>query len=117
MGADSRPPIYNYKRIQNLKDSNSPERGSSEFGDQQSPSGEKRARPHLPTVRPTEMLRLAPAMGRYVNQDLKRLDAERALLEMQVAGKRCAFDYLGVSPHLYAQAEQLLGGYGVAIAG
>lgn len=63
----------------------------------------------VPTVKPKEVLALAPGMGRYVSEDLERIDLERQIWAVMRAAEACAFNELSVSKSLWAEAQRVLG--------
>ncbi len=56
----------------------------------------------VPTVKPKEVLALAPSMSRYLSEDLERIDLERQIWAVIRAAEACAFKELSVSKSLWA---------------
>jgi len=115
-----RPPNNNYKPTNNPLDSNSLENTSSEFEKNRAQLAPKDREMggdfKLPTVRPKEVVRLAPAFATYMGQDLDRLDDDRAIMATIRAAEAVAFKELGVSPSLWREAQQVLGGWPATLA-
>ena len=116
----TKPPNNNYKESNNLTNSIGHERGSSEFGeggDSQAPqnSGSRGEIP-VPTVKPKEVVRLAPAFATYVGEDLERVDMQRAIWAVIQAAESCAFRELSVSKSLWADAQKVKGLWPAALA-
>jgi replication initiation protein RepC len=113
-------PNNNYKLPNNLTDSIGHERGSSEFdkkGD--SPAPQESATPGeipVPVVKPKEVVRLAPALGTYISEDLDRVDMQRAIWAVIQAAESCAFRELSVSKSLWADAQKVMGLWPAALA-
>ena len=106
-------PNNNYKRTKILTNSISLEKGSSEFGesgDSLAPqkSGDRGEIP-VPTVKPKEVLQLAPAFAMYVGEDLDRVDMQRAIWAVIQAAESCALRELSVSKSLWADAQKVMG--------
>jgi replication initiation protein RepC len=120
-GSTFGPPYYNYKPTSNLTNCISHERGSSDFGNQraltargpQDSDADQRA---LPTVRPKEVLRLAPAIARYLNRPIDNLPDAQAIEPVLQAAEICAFQRLGVSKPLWREAQQTLNVWGAVLA-
>jgi replication initiation protein RepC len=116
----SKLPNNNYKLTHNQITSTSPEQGSSGFdkkGD--SPAPQKSGAPGeipVPVVKPKEVVRLAPALGAYVNEDLDRVDMQRAIWAVIQAAESCAFRELSVSKSLWADAQKVMGLWPAALA-
>lgn len=113
-------PNNNYKPPNNPMVSIGHERGSSEFdkkGD--SPAPQKGGAPGeipVPVVKPKEVVRLAPALGTYVSEDLDRVDMQRAIWAVIRAAESCAFRDLSVSKSLWADAQKVMGLWPAALA-
>ena len=113
-------PNNNYKSPNNPMASIGHERGSSEFdkkGD--SPAPQKCGAPGeipVPVVKPKEVVRLAPALGTYVREDLDRVDMQRAIWAVIQAAESCAFRELSVSKSLWADAQKVMGLWPAALA-
>ena len=67
-------------------------------------------------MRPKEVVSLAPVLGRYLNQDLDRLDMERAVMAVLLAAEACAFKELGISKPLWQEAQSAMGMWPAALA-
>ena len=113
------PPNNNYKPTNYLTTSNSSETSSSEFDNHRdSPAAEEGGggggggapgEIRVPTVKPKEVLTLAPNMSRYLSEDLERIDLERQIWAVMRAAEACAFKELSVSKSLWAEAQRVLG--------
>jgi replication initiation protein RepC len=125
--ADSNPtppvnelPNNNYKRTKYPMDSNSSERSSSEFEnhrDFSAPKPEGRGGDvPVPTVKPKEVVALAPGIGLYLSEDLDRVDMPRAIMGVIRAAERFAFQELAVSKSLWADAQKAMGLWPAALA-
>jgi replication initiation protein RepC len=118
--SSSEPPNNNYKPTYNPSDCNSSEKSSSDFGDHRAlPEAEKAGKRRLlkvPDVRPKEVVRLAPRIGSYLSEDLERLDMSRAIQAVMRAAETCAFQGLGVSRPLWAQAQAVMGVWEATLA-
>ena len=116
----SKRPNNNYKPTYNPMVSSGSERSSNEFGqdrDQITPKEiSTRDAVKVPTVRPKEVLRLAPTLRTYLNEDLDRLDDQRAIMAVIRAAQACAFQALGVSPSLWREANQVMGVWEATLA-
>jgi hypothetical protein len=117
---DNELPNNNYKPTNNLKISNSHESGSSEFDEKgDCPAPKKGGIPGeilVPVVKPKEAIRLAPALGAYLREDLDRVDMQRAIWVVIQAAESCAFRELGVSKSLWADAQKVMGLWPAALA-
>jgi len=117
-GSFDRPPNNNYKPTDNPSVSKSSEQRSSDFAE----SSANAALPEtgtvlsVPIIRPKEVVSLAPVLGRYLNQDLERLDMERAVVAVLSAAEACAFKELGVSKSLWQEAQGEMGLWPAALA-
>jgi replication initiation protein RepC len=107
-------PNNNYKQTYNPMDCIGSETNSSEFDkhrDSTAPakqggaSGEIR----VPTVKPKEVITLAPAIGMYLSEDLDRVDMQRAIMGVVRAAEAVAFKELSISKPLWAEAQRVLG--------
>jgi replication initiation protein RepC len=117
-GSFDRPPNNNYKPTDNPSVRKGSEESSSEFSGRSAStaSPEKETVLNIPTVRPKEVISLAPLLGRYLNQDLERLDMERSIVAVLVAAEACAFKELGVSKSLWQEAQKEMGMWPAALA-
>jgi replication initiation protein RepC len=111
---ENEPPNNNYKLTYHLKTSNSSEQSSSEFDAQRnSPAPHEDGRPpgeiRVPTVKPKEVVALAPGLGAYLNEDLDRADMQRAIMGVIGAAETYAFQELSISKPLWAEAQRVLG--------
>jgi replication initiation protein RepC len=113
-------PNNNYKLSDNLTISIGHERGSSEFDEKgDSPAPKKGGAPGevpVPVVKPKEVIRLAPALGAYLGEDLDRVDMQRAIWAVIQAAESCAFRELSVSKSLWADAQKVMGLWPAALA-
>jgi hypothetical protein len=113
-------PNNNYKPSNNPMVSIGHERGSSEFdkkGDSPAPQkGGATGEIPVPVVKPKEVVRLAPALGTYVSEDLDRVDMQRAIWAIIHAAESCAFRELSVSKSLWAEAQKVMGLWPAALA-
>ncbi len=120
MGVTVDLPNNNYKQTKYHKDSNSPEWGSSEFGkDPALTAGTGPAdRPviTLPTVKPKEVVRLAPALTSYLSRDLDNCDMSGAIDVVIRAAEACATSGLGISRPMWNEASERLGVWGAVLA-
>jgi replication initiation protein RepC len=125
--ADSNPttpvselPNNNYKQTKYPMDSNSSETSSSEFeGHRDSPAPKQEGRGRevpVPTVKPKEVVALAPAIGLYLSEDLDRADMPRAIMGVIRAAEAFAFNELAVSKSLWAEAQRTMGVWPAALA-
>jgi replication initiation protein RepC len=125
--ADSNPttpvsglPNNNYKQTKYLIDSNSSETSSSEFDTHRdSPATKPEGRGSevaVPTVKPKEVVALAPAIGLYLSEDLDRVDMPRAVVGVIRAAEAFAFKELAVSRSLWAEAQRTMGLWPAALA-
>ena len=116
----SRRPNNNYKLTDIPKVSSGSEQSSSDFGqDRAQQTGKEtseRSEIKLPTVRPKEMVRLAPMLRTYLNEDLDRLDDRRAIMAVMRAAEECAYQGLGVSRPLWKEAQQVMGMWPATLA-
>ena len=116
----SRLPNNNYKQSNNPMDSIGHERGSSEFGERgDSPAPQNsggRGKIPVPTVKPKEVVRLAPALATYISEDLDRVEMQRAIWAVIQAAESCAFRELSVSKSLWADAQKVMGLWPAALA-
>lgn len=107
------PPNNNYKRTKYLSNSISSETSSSEFDnhrDSPAPNREGRAGElPVPTVKPKEVVKLAPNIGLYLSEDLERVDMQRAIMGVIRAAETYAFKDLSVSKSLWAEAQRSMG--------
>lgn len=113
-GFVSEPPNNNYKPTYNPMDCIGSETSSSEFDKHQdSPAPAKEGGApgeiRVPTVKPKEVVALAPAIGLYLNEDLDRVDMNRAIMGVLRAAEACAFKELSISKPLWAEAQRVLG--------
>lgn len=112
-GSVSEPPNNNYKRTKYPMDSISSETSSSEFGDHRdSPAAKQEGRGSevpVPTVKPKEVVTLAPNIGLYLNEDLDRIEMQRAIMAVIRAAEAYAFKELSVSKSLWGEAQRTLG--------
>jgi replication initiation protein RepC len=120
-GSEYGPPYYNYKPTLNLTNCIGHENGSSDFGKERALTAEKpeesaKDKPALPTVRPKEVLRLAPAIARYLNHPIDQLSDAHAIRPVLRAAEICAYQRLGVSQPLWRQAEDILQPWGAVLA-
>jgi hypothetical protein len=111
---ENEPPNNNYKLTYHLTASNSSEQSSSEFATQrESPAPDEGGRPpgeiRVPTVKPKEVVALAPGLGAYLNEDLDRADMQRAIMSVIGAAQTYAFKELSISKPLWAEAQRVLG--------
>ena len=109
----SERPNNNYKPTINPTVSSGLERSSSDFGQDRAlrtgKEASERSEIKLPTVRPKEMVRLAPMLRSYLNEDLDRIDDQRAIMAVMRAAEACAYHSLGVSRPLWIEAQQVMG--------
>jgi len=63
----------------------------------------------VPVVKPKEVIQLAPALRPFLSEDLERIDMPRAIGAVMRAAEACAFQELGISRPLWADAQQVLG--------
>ena len=117
-GSFHRSPNNNYKPTDNPSVSRSSEESSSDFSDGSASTAppEKETGLNIPAVRPKEVVSLAPVLGRYLNQDLDRLDMERAVMAVLLAAEACAFKELGISKPLWQEAQSAMGMWPAALA-
>ena len=117
-GSFCRPPNNNYKPTDNPSDSKSSEQSRSDFaGSSANTTAPETGKVlNIPVVRPKEVISLAPVLGRYLNQDLERLDTERAVVAVLSAAEACAFKELGVSRSLWQEAQGEMGLWPAALA-
>lgn len=113
-------PNNNYKRTKYPSDSNSSETSSSEFGQDRAPTAERQStnRPiiTLPTVKPMEVVRLAPALRGYLGRDLERCDMNGAIDVVIRAAESYAMNGMGISRATWQQAAEYLGIWGATLA-
>ena len=62
------------------------------------------------------MVRLAPMLRTYLNEDLDRLDDQRAIMAVMRAAEECAYQGLGVSRSLWKEAQQVMGVWPATLA-
>ena len=112
-GPVNEPPNNNYKQTYNLTTSIGSEASSSEFGSHRAPPAAENRDPggeiRVPTVKPAEVLALAPGLAAYVGEDLDRLDAPRQIWATVRAAEGFAFKELGISKPLWAEAQRVMG--------
>jgi hypothetical protein len=70
----------------------------------------------VPTVKPKEVVHLAPALAMYIGEDLDRVDMQRAIWAVIKAAESCAFRDLSVSKSLWADAQKVMGLWPAALA-
>jgi replication initiation protein RepC len=113
-------PNNNYKPTKYPMDSNSSETSSSEFEnhrDSPAPGQEGRGGDvPVPTVKPKEVVALAPNIGLYLSEDLNRVDMPRAIMGVIRAAEIYAFKELSVSKSLWADAQKAMGLWPAALA-
>ena len=63
----------------------------------------------MPTVKPKEVVTLAPNIGLYLNEDLDRVEMQRAIMAVIRAAEAYAFKELSVSKSLWGEAQRTLG--------
>jgi len=116
----SKRPNNNYKPTINPMVSSCLEQSSSDFGQdrglQTGKETSERSEIKLPTVRPKEMVRLAPMLRSYLNEDLDRIDDRRAIMAVMRAAEACAYQGLGVSQSLWREAQQVMGMWPATLA-
>jgi replication initiation protein RepC len=123
-GSVIEPPYYNYKLTANLTNRTSYDNSSSEFdGERARTAGnaadsESVAPPKLPTVRPAEILTMAPVLDSYLARPIDGLDPSAAIQHVMRAAYAYATDTKGLSasPSLWDQANQVLGPWGAVLA-
>jgi replication initiation protein RepC len=123
-GAVFGPPYYNYKSTSNLTTSTSHQHSSSEFGEERAhvagngPQTSGAAPLKLPTVRPGEILTMAPVLERYLARPIEGLEPAAAIQHVMRAAYAYATDTMGLaaSPSLWEQANQVLGPWGAVLA-
>lgn len=112
-GFESEPPNNNYKPTYNLATSKGSERSSSEFESHRDSPAPEEGRPpgeiRVPTVKPKEVIALAPSIGLYLSEDLDRVDMQRAIMGVIRAAEAYAFKELSVSRPLWGEAQRVLG--------
>ena len=106
----------NYKRTNNPMACIGQERGSSDFDEEGAQTAPPKELPKLPTVKPKEILELAPVMATYLGRPLEGLDDRRAIETIMRAAEFCAFQHLGVSKSLWRDAGAVLGVWGAVLA-
>jgi replication initiation protein RepC len=109
-----RPPNNNYKPTYHLTVSTSSEQSSSEFDGERYPTapdakGGPPGEIRMPTVKPKEVVALAPGLATYLSEDLDRVDMQRAILGVIRATETFAFKELSISKPLWAEAQRVLG--------
>jgi len=112
-------PNNNYKQTKYPSDSNSSDTSSSEFGEDRARTAESRStRPiiTLPTVKPMEVVRLAPALRSYLSRDLERCDMSGAIDVVIRAAESYALNGMGISKVMWQQAADHLGVWGATLA-
>lgn len=107
-------PNNNYKPTKYPSDCIGSETSSSEFGDHRdSPAPQEREggpnEVRVPTVKPKEVVALAPAVGLYLNEDLHRIDMQRQILAVVRAAEAVAFNELSISKPLWSEAQRVMG--------
>jgi len=121
---DIEPAYYNYKPTANLTNSSSHEHGSSEFGEERAHVADAAPKTNdagplvLPTVRPGEILAMAPVLERYLARPIEGLEPTAAIQHVMRAAYAYATDTNGLSasPSLWDQANQVLGPWGSVLA-
>ena len=107
------PPNNNYKPTYDPSDSISSETSSSDFDIYRAPLATEEGAPpgeiRVPTVKPQEVVALAPTMRRYLSEDLDRIDIQRQIWAVVRAAEACAFKELSVSKPLWAEAQRVMG--------
>jgi len=63
----------------------------------------------VPTVKPKEVVKLAPNIGLYLSEDLERVDMQRSIMGVIRAAEAYAFKELSVSKSLWAEAQRSMG--------
>ncbi len=106
----------NYKRTNNPMDSIGQERGSSAFGENGALTAPPKEQPKLPTVKPKEIIELAPVIATYLGRPLEGLDDRRAIETILRAAEDCAAQNIGVSKSLWREAQTVLGLWGAVLA-
>lgn len=106
-------PNNNYKPTYYLTTSKSFETGSSEFDDHRAPPAAKEGGApgeiRVPTVKPKEVMALAPSLGIYLGEDLERADMPRAIMAVIRAAETYAMKELSISKPLWAEAQRVMG--------
>jgi replication initiation protein RepC len=106
----------NYKHTTNPMDSIGQERGSSAFGEDGALTAPPKEQPKLPTVKPKEIIELAPVIATYLGRPLEGLDDRRAIETILRAAEDCAAQNIGVSNSLWREAQTVLGLWGAVLA-
>jgi replication initiation protein RepC len=117
--SEFKPPNNNYKPTNHPSECKSSETSSSDFGNHpdypapkepgEAPIAEQVPEIRVPTVKPNEVIQLAPALRLFLSEDLERIDMQRAIGAVIRAAEACAFQDLGISRPLWADAQQVMG--------
>lgn len=106
-------PNNNYKPPKYPSDCISSEKSSSDFDHHKDSSAPAEGGPtgkiRVPVVKPKEVVALAPTIGVYLNEDLERVDTQRAIWGVMRAAEACAFKELSISKPLWAEAQRIMG--------
>ena len=108
------PPNNNYKQTKYPSDCIGSEPSSSEFEDHRDSPAPKEeggapGEIRVPTVKPKEVVALAPAVGLYLNEDLDRIDVQRQIWAVVRAAEAAAYRELSISTSLWKEAQRVLG--------